>query len=142
MAFPYAGTTGIAGLIYEQCVLVAEDFRSTVNAPDGYRRLGQEVQQLRKILGFYVENGDLEAFISKSSRLDLDEASEAARKSIEKLNDLLDRHDGIKDADKEWWKKFLQKRRFLEENKNIEDLKNEFGSHVKILKLLRSNIQR
>lgn len=113
-----------------------------MNAPDGYRRLGQEVQQLRKILGFYVENGDLEAFISKSSRLDLDEASEAARKSIEKLNDLLDRHDGIKDADKEWWKKFLQKRRFLEENKNIEDLKNEFGSHVKILKLLRSNIQR
>lgn len=139
----FAGNTGVAGVIYQQCSLVEKYFRGTLNAPDSYRRLWQEVQQLDDILRILgdVNNGELETFVSTPSRPGPDKALGAARESIRNLNDFLDLHNGIKDADKEWWSKFSQKRRFLEEKKNIEDLKNEFASHVRILKLLRSTMQ-
>lgn len=144
MAFPYAGTTGVAGLIYDQCALIKKYIEGTASAPDNYRRLWKEVQQLseiQEVLAHY-ENGGLEELISKYSRFHLDKASGAAHESIKKLRDLLDRHDGIKDADKEWWKGFSQKRRFLEESENIKGLKNEVASHVKTLEILRLNIQQ
>lgn len=146
MAFPYAGTAGIASVVYERCsYLVGKYFRDPVSAPYNYRLLGKEVQRLKRtleILCDYKTGGVQEGYISSSSRVNLDEAYQAAQKSIEELDDFLKRYNVIENADTKWWKDFSEKLRFAGEGKRMEILKVRFFSHVQELEVLRSDMRQ
>lgn len=142
MSFPYSGTMGIASVVYDQCSSLARKyFRGAINAPENYRLLGAEVRKLNNILEIlcvHRTSGELEA----PSLSLLDEAHKAARESIEELERFLERHHGIENADKQWWREFAGKVRFVEEVKRIKILKAEFSSHVQALEVLRSDMQQ
>lgn len=144
MSFPYAGTTGIASVLYDLCSnLVTKYFIGAVNAPANYEHLGKEVQQLSNILETlrdYKTDGKLQAHISTSLKVDLDNAYKAARESIKNLKNFLEDHKVIQNAD-QWWKEFFSKLQYVDESDRIEVFKTEFLSHVKTLEILRSDMQ-
>lgn len=133
-------------MLYEQCSdLVRKYLIGAVNAPDNYRHLGKEVQQLSNILEIlrnYKTGGKLQAHISTSLKVDLDDAYKAARESIENLEKFLEDHKVIQDADSKWSKEFSSKLHYVGESKRIEIFKAEFLSHVKTLEILRSDMQQ
>lgn len=134
MAFPYAGTTGIASVLYDQCShLVSKYFNGAVNAPANYRSLGEEVQQLSKTLEILYDY--------KPGGENLYDAYQAARESIEDLKRFLQHHEGIKDADSKWWKEFSNKLHYVSESKQIDIFRGKFSSHVQVLEVLRSDMQ-
>lgn len=142
MAFPYAGTAGVASVVYEQCSdLARKYFRGAVHAPDNYRLLGKEVHQLNKTLEILC-NHKTRGRISSSARVNLEEAYHAARETIKELNDFLESFRGIEDADSKWWKEFPEKLRFAGESQQVERLKVKFSSHVRVLEALRSDIRQ
>lgn len=142
MAFPYAGSAGVASVVYEQCSdLARKYFKGAVNAPDNYRLLGGEVRQLNKTLEILCDHGT-RGHIPSSTRVNLDEAYQAARESIKELNDFLQNFRGIEDADSKWWKEFPEKLRFAGESQQVERLKVKFSSHVQALEVLRSDIRQ
>lgn len=146
MSFPYAGTTGIASVLYDQCSdLFRKYFIGAVSAPANYRNLGKEVQQLSntlEILHNYKTGGKLQAHISASLRANLDDAYKAARESIENLEKFLEDHKVIQDADSKWSKEFSSKLHYVGESKQIEIFKAQFLSHVNTLEILRSDMQQ
>lgn len=145
MAFPYAGSAGVASVVYEQCSdLARKYFRGAVNAPDNYRLLGKEVQQLNMTLEILCDykTREQQTYISSPVRVNLDEAYQAAQESIKELNEFLERFHGIEDADSKWWKEFPEKLRFAGESKQVERLKVKFSSHVQALEVLRSDMRQ